>query len=188
MAQSKFRTHKRKGEKQELEVNPRVVVGREEYRQWQYLRSKNINISQKRFENYLLSVKKANAKLSRAEKDPNYLGLYSRVSDNVKYMESIDDFEYAEERLNQINGEDFVEDITKENVDRLQRNVDEVFGDSVDFRNLTPKQIKEFFSDFPELKSLLYYPDKEGVETTLDLIGKTKTAIVDAINYIKGKK
>ena len=182
----KLRTHKQKGQKQStIEVNPRVVLGKEEYQQWKYLRSKNIRITTKQFKNYLSDVKKANAKLSKLEDDANYLGIHSKISESVSYMRGQEDWDDAVQRINRINSKDFVDEITRENLDRLQYNVDKIFGKDVNFRNLKPKTIKRFFEDFPELKTLLYYPEEEEVNKTLELMGKTKKAIKMSLEYLK---
>lgn len=188
MAKEHFRTHKQKGQKQGIEVNPRVRIGKEEYQAWKYLRSKNLNISQKQITSYLSQVKKANAKLKRLEEDPQYLGVLPKLSTNVEYIKSMEDWEDAMARVSRVNSDDFAEQITKENRERLEENVHRIFGEDVSFKNLTPAQIKEFFSDFNELKSLLYYPeDEEAINQTLELVGKTKQAVKDAIKYIEHK-
>ena len=84
MAKEHFKTHKQKGQKQGIEVNPRVKLGKEEYQAWKYLKSKNLNITQAKLQNYLADVKKANAKLKRLEKDPNYYYLGRFTVNNYK--------------------------------------------------------------------------------------------------------
>ena len=187
MAKEHFKTHKQKGQKQGIEVNPRVKLGKEEYQAWKYLKSKNLNISQRKLANYLADIKKANAKLNRLEKDPNYLGVTVKLTDKVTYIRNEQDWQDALERVNRVNAVDFAEQITKENRERLEYNVKKIFGDDVDFKQLNARQIKLFFEDFPELKSLLYYPDEEEIKSTLELVGKTKEAVKDAIKYVKTK-
>ena len=185
----KYATLKRKGEKKnQIEVDSRVVLNKEEYQTWRNLHDKKLHITQKRFRNYVDEVRKANAKLNKIANDPNYF-----MNDNIKLLEDIgfvneqSELDTLLNKPSQVLAKDYEFNLTKTNIDRLQENVDRIFGEGViNFKQLSPRQLNKFFEDNGHLVYLIYYPDDVKANNVVEMTGGVN-AINKNINYIKTK-
>ena len=170
---AKYKKHKQKGLKQEIDTTPRVVLSKEEYQTWTKLRGKGLKISQVQMRNYLLDVKKANAKLNKLKDNPNYFN-----NENIKLTENLLVAETQEElvrilnRPSEILNPRYEQIVTSDNIKRLQRNVDKIFGEGViNFGQLSPRQLRRFFEENEHLTYLIYYPEDDKAKKVVEMTG-----------------
>lgn len=182
-----YKTHKQKGQKQGIQVNPRVVLSKEEYRQWKYLKGKNLSITQKQLKSYLIDVKKANAKLNELDRSENFFGEKITLSTDISMVDSQADLERYLKLPTDILDPTYEERITNLNIEKLNENVKAIFGDAVSFKNLTPAQLKQFFKENESLRSLMFYAKEEEIKNVTNMLFESQEGLQMAIDFYKDK-
>ena len=184
----KYQTIKQKGLKRGIEVNPRVRLGKEEYQAWRTLHDRKLQITQRKFRDYTTEVKKANAKLNRIQNDPNYfINEKIKLTENLLVATTQEELDRILKRPSEILDEGYEERLTQDNIDRLQENVDRIFGEgTIDFRQLDPKLLNAFFENNEHLVYLIYYPEDTKADNIVEMTGGVE-AINKNITYWKNK-
>lgn len=150
-------------------------------KQYNYIKSRNVNISKRAFTTYYNNLRKAKRKLSR-DKGIMATKLYSLNS--VSRITSKSELTRINKRLKEILSRGYKKTHNEEVRAKINTNLDYIYGEQSAqvkawFNNLTDTQFIEFMESNPDIEQLQYLYEEEA-KRFIDLLGLE-------INKIKGR-
>ena len=150
-------------------------------KQYNYIKSRNVNISKRAFTAYYNNLRKAKRKLSR---DKNIMATKLYSLNSVSRITSKSELTRINNRLKEILSRGYKKTHNEEVRAKLNTNLDYIYGEQSGqvkswFNNLSDTQFIEFMEENPDIEQLQYLYEEEA-KRFIDLLGLE-------INKIKGR-